>query len=321
MAHMIETFADGSASFFSNRQPAWHSLGTVTENALDANSALELAGMNWEVEQMPVLVDYKGTTVTVKDRVANVRKHPKKDSIDVLGIVGDGYEVVQNSEAFQILNDIADESGAIFETAGSLKGGKRVFVSMQLPQHLQFQNGDTSNLYLLATNSHDGKSACQIAVTPVRVVCQNTLTMGIRSARSSFSIRHTKNASRRIEEARSALGLTFTYVDAFQMEVDRLISEEMTKKQFEVLVSEVFPLTNPDNALAVKNDEVRKATLLDLWNAPTQENSKNTKWAAFNSVVEYLDWYQPASSDARRAERVLASHTTQRIKNATLARL
>lgn len=321
MAHMIETFADGSASFFSSRTPAWHKLGTVTEGALDVDTALKTAKMDWLVEQVPVFVQYSGSIVTVPERVANVRKHPAKDTVDVLGIVGDRYEVVQNHEAFAILNDIADESGAVFETAGSLKGGKRVFISMALPQHLEFKNGDTAGLYLLATNSHDGKSACQIAVTPVRVVCQNTLSMAIGRARSSFSIRHTKNASRRIEEARAALGLTFTYVDAFQMEVERLISEEFTKQQFERLITEVFPKVNEDSTLSVKNADERRESLLNLWDAPTQENSKGTKWAAYNSVVEYLDWYAPASSDARRAEKVLASFAVQRVKDATLARL
>jgi phage/plasmid-like protein (TIGR03299 family) len=321
MAHLIETFVDGSASVFSHRQPMWHKLGTVTENALTVDEALKTAQMDWLVEKSPIQTVYNGQVIEVKDKFATVRKHEKKATADVLGIVGDRYEVVQNHEAFEILNDIVDQSGAVFETAGALAGGKRVFVTMELPQHVRFSNGDTAGLYLMATNSHDGRTACQIAVTPIRVVCQNTLTMAVRAARSSFSIRHTKNASRRIEEARAALGLTFTYVDAFQMEVERLIAEEFTKQEFERLIAAAFPAVNEDNTLAVKNADERTTALLDLWDAPTQANSKGTKWAAFNSVVEYLDWVRPEANEKHRAEKVLAGHSTHRIKARTLSLL
>jgi phage/plasmid-like protein (TIGR03299 family) len=321
MAHLIETFADGTASVFSNREPMWHKLGTTTDKALTVEEALATAQMDWLVEKAPLQVVYNGEVVPVKDKFATVRQHSKKAHPDVLGVVGDRYEVVQNHEAFEILNDIVDQSGAVFETAGALAGGKRVFVSMELPKHVEFSNGDTAGLYLLATNSHDGRTACQIAVTPIRVVCQNTLTMAVRAARSSFSIRHTKNASRRIEEARAALGLTFTYIDAFQMEVERLISEEFTKREFERLIADVFPAVNEDNTLAVKNAGERTAALLDLWDAPTQANSRGTKWAAYNSVVEYLDWVRPEFNDKTRAEKVLAGYSTQRIKTRTFAAL
>lgn len=319
MAHLIEEFADGTASFFSARKPAWHSLGTVTENALNAETALQVAQMDWIVEKAPLQAVINGEIVDVKDRFATVRKHPKNDTYDALGVVGDRYEIIQNHEAFKILDDIVDQSGAVFETAGAIKNGKRVFVSMELPQHIQFNNGDTAGLHLLATNSHDGKTACQIAVTPVRVVCQNTLTMALGSARSSFSIRHTKNADRRIEQARQALNLTFTYVDAFQMEVDELIATEYSNSDFFKYIERVFPLENVDNSLSVKNDTERKSVLMNLWKSPTQENSANTAWGAYNTIVEYVDWFQNTKSDKVRAERVIASHALQRVKNKALA--
>lgn len=312
MTAEIETFADGRAAFFSARTPAWHRLGTVTPDALTAQDALVTAMLDWDVELHQVstlIMDDEGVhTVEVPNRFATVRRHPATGEYDALGVVGPSYTPVQNRDAFAVLDNIVDESGAHFDTAGSLKRGRNVFMSMKMPDTMQFSNGDEVDLYLLATNSHDGSSSFTLAVTPVRVVCQNTLTLGLAQARRTFSLRHTSGIHGRVQQAREALALTWQYRDEFADEVERLIAADFTARQFESLVGALFPKQNDTKYSATRAANELEA-LMGLWNAPTQENIKGTKWAAYNAVVEYADWFAPVrgkkDADVRRAERTL----------------
>lgn len=162
MAHAIETFADGTAAFFTNREPAWHKLGVVTPNALTAAEALTTAQLDWTVTKEPinatVLTDDGVTSVPVNGKWATVRQHPKT-GVSALGVVGDVYEVVQNTTAFEIANDLFDEGGAHFETAGSLFDGRKVFLTMKMPSHVQIGGQDVVDMYLLLTNTHDGTAS------------------------------------------------------------------------------------------------------------------------------------------------------------------
>ena len=304
-----------SESSFS-RVPAFEAVGSAVTNCLTVDEALVAAGLDWEVQPMPLFANTPTGNVQIKDRVANTRI--RNGEYDVLGVVGNEYQIVQNREAFKVLDDIVDQSGANFNAAGVLKGGKRQFISMKIPQHIEFSNGDTTDLYLFCTNSHDGKSAMRIAVTPIRVACTNQIGIITNTAMSSFTIRHTSNALNRVQEARDTLQLTFTYVDAFQMEVERLIDSEFSGKQYENLVKDLFDY-DPRDATTRETD--RFASLMNLWTAPTQENIKNTKWAAYNSVIEYLDWYAPAPNANVQAQRVLSGTQLKAKKQAVLQML
>ena len=142
MAHQIEQFADGTSAFFSNREVAWHKLGEVTPNALTAQDALKTAQLNWpvKVSEEPIRTIVDDKTVVLKDKFITYRNHPKL-GYTALGVVGNRYTPIQNLEAFDFLNHIADESGAVFETAGSLRNGARVFVTMKFPDSLKLANG------------------------------------------------------------------------------------------------------------------------------------------------------------------------------------
>ena len=312
MSADIEQFADGSAAFFSARKPAWHRLGTVTPNALTAEQALTTARLDWTVTLQPVVakVDVgngQTASVPVPDKYATVRVNPDDGEHNVLGVVGPQYRPVQNVDAFRTLDTIVDESGAYYETAGSLKNGRKVFMSMRLPDTMEFSNGDHVDLFLLASNSHDGSSSFTVAVTPVRVVCQNTLTVGLAQAKRTFSLRHTTNVMQRVNQARDALSLTFRYRDAFHDEVERLLAQDFTTVRFENMVRDLFPKQDTKHGATRASNDMD--SLMTLWTAPTQANSAGTKWAAYNAFVEYVDWVQPVrgggNADLRRAERTL----------------
>lgn len=322
--HAIEQFEDGTAAFYGARTPAWHRLGVITDEAKTAAEAIKLAQLDWDVDVVgPVTVDTPAGPVEIPNKYATVRNHPKLGTTG-LGVVGHTYTPIQNVEAFEILTDMADDSELTFDTAGSLNDGRQVFVSMRLPESLVFSNGDTTDIYVLASNSHDGSSSFKLAVTPVRVVCQNTLTVGLRHAQRTFSVRHTTNVKLRANQAREALDLTFKYADEFSKAAELMISTSYTTKQFEDMVGNLFPATTDSSRSQTRAANLRDE-LMTLWSAPTQENSKHTKWAAYNTIVEWADWYQPVRKAAKaeidlRALRTMVGGNDQ-IKERALAYL
>lgn len=330
MAHRLEQFADGDTAFFSAREVAWHKLGTVTDNALTAEQALETAFLNWEVikstqsigTQVPKSPKSdKLVTITDPDKFMTYRYHPKTGVADPLGVVGNRYTPVQNAEAFSFLNTIADESGAVFETAGAIDNGRKVFMTMKMPEDVLIGGKDAINMYLMAWNTHDGTSSFNVLVTPVRVVCQNTLSYAIRKAQHKFAIRHTSSAQGKIQAAREALKVTFKYQEEFQLEAEKLLAQSMTDKEFQKIVEKAFPLDKTDSQRAQTMATNAQSALLGLWKAPTQANIKNTAWAAYNAFVEYSDWARPVRGtdpDVARAERVV-NGSGERFKNRILS--
>lgn len=333
MAHRLEQFEDGTTAFFTNREVAWHKLGTVTDGALTAQQALETAYLDWQVlkseEPVTTMVPMFGKSameqgsleeITYPDKFMTYRYHPKTRKAEALGVVGSRYTPVQNQEAFGVLNAIADESGAVFETAGSIDNGRKVFMTMKMPEGIQVGGVDAIDMYLMAWNTHDGSSSFNILVTPIRVVCQNTLTAAISSAKHEFYLRHTAGVTGKIQAARDALKLTFKYQAEFEKQAELLLSQAMTDKQFAELVETVFPIKDAESPRAVTMAETARATAMGLWKAPTQSNIANTKWAAYNALAEYADWAKPirdANPDTARAIRIVTGGG-DRFKNKVL---
>ena len=321
MAHRLEEFADGTSAFFSAREVAWHKLGTVTEGALTAEEALKTAQLDWQViksdDPVSTMVPMYGNTameqgsmeeITYADKFMTYRYHPKTKKAQALGVVGNRYTPVQNLQAFSFLNAVADESGAVFETAGSIDGGKKVFMTMKMPEGLQIGGVDAIDLYLMAWNTHDGTSSFNVLVTPIRVVCQNTLTAAIGSAKSTFTLRHTPRVDSKIQAARETLQLTWKYTESFEELANNLLGQKMTDKEFYSLVEKVFPIDDPESPRAVTMAETARGTLNGLWKAPTQANIFGTKWAAYNAFTEYADWAKPVrdkNPDTARAIRIV----------------
>jgi len=321
MAHRLEEFADGTSAFFSAREVAWHKLGTVTEGALTAEDALKTAQLDWQViksdDPVTTMVPMFGNSameqgsmeeITFADKFMTYRYHPKTNKAQALGVVGNRYTPVQNLQAFSFLNAVADESGAVFETAGSIDNGRKVFMTMKMPEGLQIGGVDAVDLYLMAWNTHDGTSSFNVLVTPIRVVCQNTLTAAIQSAKSTFTLRHTPKVDSKIQAARETLKLTWKYTESFEAMANNLISQKMTDKEFYTLVENVFPIDDPESPRAVTLTETARGTLNGLWKAPTQSNIAGTKWAAYNAFTEYSDWAKPIrdkNPETARAIRIV----------------
>lgn len=326
----IQKFEDGTAAFFSNRIPAWHTLGIVTDGAQTAEEALKIAYLDWEVfksknpigVEVPNQVGNKSSEILLKDKFLTYRYHPKTGTPQALGVVGNRWTPVQNIEAFEFLNDITDESGAVFETAGALGNGEKVFMTMKLPESILIGGVDVVNMNLLAWNTHDGSSSFNVVVTPIRVVCQNTLAMAIANNKGTFTARHTSNVAGKIQIARETLGMTFKYVKGFEEEAETLYRQSFTDKKFRELVETLVPIST-DTARAESLAINTREEMFSLWKAPTQENIAGTKWAAYNAIVEYSDWAKPVRSSNQAVARATRTIIGQQdsFKNKALALL
>ena len=332
MSANIETFEDGTASFFTAREKAWHNLGTITAEAQTAQQALEIAQLNWEVEFAPiyaqVLTNDGVQQVEVPNRRATVRNHAKK-GVGVLGVVGNRYTILQNKEAFDFCNAIVDESGAHFETAGSLNNGASVFLTMKLPNDLLVGGHDLIENYIMVTNSHDGSSPVTVCVSPIRAVCANTVAMALANAVTTYKVRHTTSVNGKVQDAREALAMSWRYIEEFGSQADALMNIEMSNAEFGNYLDRMWKkpvLADAEEASrALTLWENRRDEVLDLWTAQTQDGIRNTAWGAYNTVVEYLDWFAPVrgkgSKLEMRSERTLdGSLTNQKNRAFELAR-
>ena len=321
MAHEIETFDDGTAAFVTARTDAWHRLGVTTTDCLTAEEVMATARLGgWNVHTVGLtateITSDGVTTLPISDHFATVRTHPVSGQPDVLGVVGSGYTVVQNEQHCELLNLLADEAGAHFETAGSLRGGRETFVTMKLPQQITLQgsNGtDAVELYLAAMSSHDGTAAWRVIVTPIRIVCANTQRIALRAAKASYAIRHTRSAKGKIAEARHALGIVWRYAEEFETAAQALINRTLALDEFQQIVDDVWKVSDdPNDTLSPRAAGIRdrrNTTLRGLFlDADTQHAIRGTRWAGLQAITEYLDHHAPAKDDDVRATRVLTSH-------------
>jgi phage/plasmid-like protein (TIGR03299 family) len=310
MAHELES----DKSFASFREPAWHGLGTVFEEEVSTREMLELANLHdWNVHLEEVVMPNGFNS----DRNYNyvVRTNPfDRDSKDVLGVVGERYRILQNEELFDFGDALLDGGGR-WETAGSIKGGRQVFGSLALDREMVIDEsgvGDKVTSYLLVNTSHDGSIAIQASVTPVRVVCANTLNLALgsgvgrnRSVKQSYKIRHTQTAQGKIQAAREALGLANKYLDEFDKMAHELIQREIDNDKFNEIVKAVYPVPEDNKKGAMKKWLTKIELVEDIYNGQTNHMIAGTAWGALNAITERLDWYRIARGG--NSESILAS--------------
>ena len=153
---------------------------------------------------------------------------------------------------------------------------------------------DTTNLYLVVYTSHDGSVAVQSAITPVRVMCQNTLNFAMRKAKQSFKLRHTQTVEGKIAQARETLGLTFAYMDEFEKQAQELFAIEVNNAKFSEIINKMYPKPEADVKGSIAKWEKKVVLLDELYNAPHNANIRNTAWGVVNTLTERLDYHRTA---------------------------
>lgn len=300
----VAEYGDGKfeSGIVTNKQ-AWHGMAAVHLEAeagkLYADEAIVKGGLDWEVGLVPV--EYKDAVV--EGKFFTVRIGDDK----VLGVVGKSYRPVQNREGFRLLNDLVDSDDVEIETAISLRGGKTVAIVARRPENILIAGEDVVP-YLIFTNSHDGTGSVTMLTSPVRVVCQNTLNVAVRGAKSVYRVRHTSSATSRINEAREALQLSFSYSDSLAVMGEQLVSTKITDREFERFLKGLVPAPKPDgkNVRTVNNRERTRDGIREVYRKEDNLNDiRGTAWGALNAVAEYEDHGKKYRTDDRRFQAIV----------------
>ena len=291
MAANVETM-------FSVRERPWHGLGTVVESAPSSKEALELAGLDWQVHQKDISVLWGRTIPGYK---ANVRDTDGA----VLGVVTDKYRVVQNEDAFAFTDELLGE-GVKYETAGSLNGGKKVWILARLPREYVI-SGERISPYLVFSNTHDGSGAIRVAITPIRVVCNNTLNLALARAERSFSMIHTGNINEKFEEAKKTLFMADTYMEELGKEFERLRSIKVSDAQVEEYVNMLIPLDEDATATQIKNARtLRNDILTRYFDAPDLKVLGKNAYRFVNAASDFATHANPLRRTVRYKEKLFA---------------
>jgi phage/plasmid-like protein (TIGR03299 family) len=299
MAHDLET-VNGQTAFASLRQPAWHNLGTVFQDEVNTTEMLELAHLNdWNVRLEDVAMPDGFNSDKSYSFVTRTNPFDRTQN-DVLGVVGERYVPLQNEDLFSFGDNLLDGGGR-WETAGSIKGGRVVFGSIALTDSITLDpsgRADKIDNYLLINTSHDGSIAIQASITPVRVVCANTLNLALSSlkgkkdVKQTFKIRHTQTAEGKIAVAREALGLAHKYIDEFSTMANEMIETEITKAQFDKIVELAYPAPTKDAKGSQKKYDGKMDLLQSIYVGDFNNTISGTAWGAYNALTERLDWYR-----------------------------
>lgn len=313
MAHDLEQ-RDGRVAFALRGKPAWHGLTNYTfdeDEHVSTRSMLSASYLsNWNVRLEDVAIP-AGYTWENPDLLV-VRDNPfEPTEKNILATVGSRYKVLQNEELFDFGDNLLD-GGGFWESAGSIRGGRTVFGSLRLPQADILIDGqgiaDKTEMYLLVTTSHDGSSAVQALVTPVRVVCSNTLNLALRGASQSFKIRHTQTLNGRIQQAQEALSITFAYAEEFQNEANALFEAQITKAQFDKLIETIYPAPDKDaKPVAVTKWANKIDDLQNIYMSDKQDGIRGTAWGAYNTMTERIDWFRARRNGESESTLISAS--------------
>lgn len=267
--------------FSGNGQHPWHGIGTVVDDCPTSDEAIKLAGLGWEVVQSPVCLE---NGIVIPGWFANVRQ----DTGEALGLVKTRYNLVQNKEAFNFVDDIIENTYGVdchYETAGSLFNGKRIFLLVKLPDVDLV--GDRTENYMFFMNSHDGQSPFIAGVSSVRVVCNNTLQFAISQAGKLdrlWTVRHTKNLEERKAEAARSLKLAVNYQQeaaqlAWNMAAKKVNEEEFFKKLFNKWNTEASD----------KSKEKLYTTIHQIYTGKDDlQNFRGSAWGLYNAVADHL---------------------------------
>lgn len=307
--------------FASHREPAWHGLGQVfSEEITDYAKMLRVAGLNgWDVREMPIAVtdtQYVEATDTFEEVMVETEfVVPAKAIVAtiggrdmVLGVTGERYTIVQNEEAFAFLQSLHD--GARWETAGAIKGGRVVFGSMAFDRDFVLDPSgvaDKVKSYLLVYTSHDGSTGIAGGITPVRVVCQNTLNVAMGNVKQTFKMRHTLTVSERMDEQARLWRQANTYMDEFQQEAAALFAQAATDKAYFGIVEQMFPKPEKDVKGSVKKWETRQEIFAQAWNGSPNAGIKNTAWGVFNALTEANQYGRNVRSGDKGQENFFAA--------------
>lgn len=291
MAANIETM-------FYVRETPWHGLGTRVITAPTSREALELAGLDWQVVQEPI---YTETEELIEGYKANVRDCDRR----VLGVVTDRYKVIQNEEAFAFTDELLGE-GVRYETAGSLQGGKKVWLLAHMP-HEYIISGERISPYLVFSNTHDGSGAIKVALTPIRVVCNNTLNLALNTAKRSWSMIHTGDIKEKMQEAKNTLFMAEKYMDSLGKEFEALRMISMTDAKVMEFIEELLPVDESATSQQIRNiKRLQEDMKIRYFEAPDLVGLGKNAYRFINAVSDFATHAEPLRRTSNYKENLFS---------------
>lgn len=283
-------------TMFYTREKPWHGLGVRVSEAPKSKEALAYAGLDWQVLQEPIFTDGMEEIAGYK---ANVRSTDRK----VLGVVTDRYKVIQNTEAFAFTDALLGE-GVRYETAGSLQGGRKVWLLARLPQEYII-SGEQISPYLVFSNTHDGSGSVKVAITPIRVVCNNTLNLALHTAKRCFSMIHTGNVQDKLEEARNTFFMANQYMSELGKEFERLRNIHLTDDKVREYIELLLPEDDSGSVQQLRNiRRLRNDMTKRYFEAPDLMNVEKSAYRFINAVSDFATHAEPLRRTANYKENL-----------------
>lgn len=275
------------------REVPWHGLGTKVNEAPTSKEAIKLAGLDWNVNPT-VIYDANGKEIS--GYKANMRDSDQS----ILGIVSDRYQIVQNSEAFEFTDSLLDE-GVVYETAGSLRDGKQIWLLARMPSTTIL--GDDVDPYLCFTNTFDGSGAIKVCMTPVRVVCNNTLNLALETTKRSWSTRHIGDLAGKLHQAKETLGLAQEYMKKLDEDADRLANTKLSDAEIESIVSFIFPVDYiKDTKRKIENTNKMRNDFMTCYMMPDIAQYRNTAYGLVNAASDMAGHMAPSRVTSNYAQ-------------------
>ncbi len=272
-------------SMFYVRETPWHGLGTKVMEAVSSKEALIAAGLNWEVVQEKL---YTKDGDCVPGFYANVRDSDNK----VLGVVTNRYKIVQNREAFAFTDSLLGK-GVKYETAGSLKEGRKTWILARLPKAYRLAE-DKVMPYLVFSNSHDGSGAIKVAMTPIRVVCNNTLNLALNRADRIWTANHTGNMESKLEDARMTLFMAENYMNELSKEAGKLSKRKVSDAEVEEYIKMLLPIATDATEVTEKNvKKLREDLKKRYYHAPDLLEVGKNGYRFINAVSDFATHAKP----------------------------
>ena len=289
MAHEVETMA------YAGELP-WHGLGTEVSNELTPLQMMQKAGVDWEVEQQKIVTE---SGLEINDKVALVRTSYNT----LLDVTGKDWKPVQNEEAFTFFSEFVAAGDMEMHTAGSLKEGRNVWALAKVKESFDVFGEDRVDSYLLFSNPHQYGKAVDVRFTPIRVVCNNTLTFSLQSA-SKNSVKVGHRTAFDADTVKETLGLASEKFAKYKEMAQFLGSRKVTAESLIQYYNDVFPTTSrkEEKTPVVVYDDMSKAAKMcydALEVQPGAQFAAGTWWQAFNSVTYYTDHLQGRNSENR----------------------
>lgn len=268
---------------FVGAVPPWVGQGIDVKEAQSSAEAIKLSGLDWEVLSKNIQVAGGSGIPGYK---ANVRSTDGK----VLGLVTDRYKIVQNRDAFAFTDELLG-SGVKYETAGSLSDGKRIWLLAKMDTAKIL--GEDVEPYMVFTNSHDGKGAVKIAMTPIRVVCQNSLSLALSRAKRTWTTRHAGDISFKLEDARKTLELASKYMNELEAEADEMSQIVIPSPLFMQYLYTMFPMKDDASERQKRNIEMQRDALKSLYESKDDiQRFKGTGYGLMLAATDYASHFK-----------------------------